>query len=166
MQQQFQPFCRFKVARFRFLHCVALGALTLVIVTLLMSCESNESPSENDVFDIQEFEGRWLILNYWADWCAPCRKEISELNILGTHYPDTIAIVGVNFDRAKGLKLEEQIKSMGIEFTNLERDPADLLRLSRPASLPTTYIFNPEGELSFKLVGPQTEQSLIERIGL
>ncbi|MBR9805466.1 hypothetical protein GYB62_03035 [bacterium] len=53
---------------------------------------------------------------------------------------------------------------MGIRFSELDNDPADTLRLSRPQALPTTYLFNPKGELSAKMVGPQTEASILARI--
>src|SRR5690606_11211450 len=45
----------------------------------------------------QSLQGQWLVINYWAEWCAPCRKEIPELNALPEHI-DGVRVLGVNFD--------------------------------------------------------------------
>jgi hypothetical protein len=52
---------------------------------------------------------------------------------------------------------------MKIDFDVLEQDPANILRLSRPASLPTTYLFGRDGKLYAKLVGPQTIESILKQ---
>ena len=95
--------------------------------------------------------------------CGPCVEEIPELNELSHKYPDQLIVLGVNFDHITGDKLVQPQKQMGIEYLNLAQDPADQLRLSRPAGLPTTYIFNPSGKLESKLVGPQTLNSILKR---
>ncbi len=44
-------------------------------------------------------DGQWLVINYWAEWCAPCRKEIPELNHLAEEgKAKGFRVLGVNFD--------------------------------------------------------------------
>ena len=38
--------------------------------------------SKNKLFDLSKFKGKVVILNFWATWCLPCRKEMPSLNIL------------------------------------------------------------------------------------
>ena len=130
---------------------------------LLAACQQEKS-LEN--FSISAYKGKWLVINYWAEWCAPCIKEIPELNELDERYSGKLTVLAVNFDGVKGEQLQNLGNKMGIKFKQLADDPADELRLTRPMSLPTTYLFNPEGELAFKLVGPQTVDSLIEKMQL
>ena len=105
-----------------------------------------------------------MVVNYWAQWCTPCIREIPELNALNQHYP-LVNVLGVNFDGATGEQLATQVRELKIDFPMLAEDPAADLGLSRPAVLPTTLILNPAGELTEVLVGPQTLESLLTVTG-
>ncbi len=113
---------------------------------------------------LQAYRGQWLFINYWAEWCAPCIKEIPELNELD-HASDDVTVVGVNFDGAEGESLQAQIDKLGVGFETLRQDPAASLGLPRPAVLPTTIILDPEGGIHATLVGPQTLATLNGAIG-
>ena len=147
-----------------------IKASLLTVVLILSACGDHDSQKSSGgattaaEFDIDNYQGKWVLINYWAEWCAPCIKEIPELNKLDAEHAADLDVIAVNFDRVKGEELKQLSARMGIEFESLENDPADILRLSRPNSLPTTYLFNPEGKLAAKLVGPQTSESLLERI--
>ena len=143
---------------------VILMPLLLLLGITLSSCgQSSDDASTTAEFSIESYKGKWLILNYWAEWCAPCIKEIPELNSLDSDYSENLDVVAVNFDRIKGQALVDLTQRMGIRFDFVEQDPADLLRLSRPASLPTTYVFDRDGKLYAKLVGPQTIDSILKQ---
>ena len=138
-------------------------SLLLLLCTILSSCGSSSEDSSAAEFSMESYKGKWLILNYWAEWCAPCIKEIPELNTLDSDYSEDLDVLAVNFDHIKGQALIDLTKRMGIDFDFVEQDPADILRLSRPASLPTTYIFGRDGKLHAKLVGPQTIDSILKQ---
>ena len=63
--------------------------------------------------------GKTLVINYWAIWCAPCRKEIPELNELARDHAESVIVLGVNFDGSQGEILASEIEKLGIEFDNL-----------------------------------------------
>ena len=114
----------------------------------------------------EHWDGRWLVINYWAEWCAPCRKEIPELNLLHSERAATGAVVlGVNYDALTGESLSALVEEMGIEFPVLAADPRERWGVEQPAVLPSTLIVTPEGELSQVLVGPQHYEDLIKAIG-
>ena len=65
-------------------------------------------------FDLDSYQGRVVIVNFWATWCGPCRVEIPSLVKLRTSFPeDEVAIVGVSLD-SRGTP--EQIRGMVEEF--------------------------------------------------
>ena len=136
----------------------------ILFLFLLSACNDSASDRSDQPFSLTTYAGKWVVLNYWAEWCAPCIKEIPELNLLQAEHEDDITVLAVNFDRVTGAELTALSEKMGIQFGLVDPDPAETLRLSRPASLPTTYIFDPTGKLAAKLVGPQTSAELLARI--
>ena len=58
--------------------------------------------------------GKWRVVNYWSEWCAPCRIEIPMLNILSRELSaQGVAVVGVNFDedpRTLTLEIAEELE--------------------------------------------------------
>lgn len=140
------------------------AGLVLLLFLGLVGCDSASTSTVSSTspdFSMENYRNKWFVLNYWAEWCTPCIKEIPEFNELQADHPDRIAVAAVNFDQLPKEELLETSQRMGIKYEILEEDPADQLRLSVPNSLPTTYIFNPQGELAAKLVGPQTKESLL-----
>ncbi|BCG26344.1 TlpA disulfide reductase family protein [Pseudomonas sp. No.21] len=110
-------------------------------------------------------ENQWLVINYWAEWCGPCRTEIPELNALaGQSEGKGVRILGVNFDGLQGAELEKAAKQMGITFTVLAQDPAERYQLPRSEALPVTYIIDPQGKVRERLMGEQTAAGLNERL--
>ena len=134
--------------------------LYLLLALALTACSGEPAPGD----ELSELRGRWVVINYWAEWCKPCIKEIPELNELAREYQD-LAVVGVNFDGAVGEELADQISQLGIAFPVLAEDPAARLGIPRPAVLPTTLILDPQGRLAQTLVGPQTLESLADAVG-
>ena len=135
----------------------------LVLCALLGACEEPKPfYADGSSGSFADLEGRWVAVNYWAEWCAPCRHEIPELNEL--HTLDTVDVVGVNFDGLKGEKLTALIETMQIEFPVLLEDPRERWGVELPAILPTTLLIDPGGALTAVRRGPQTKDDLLRAI--
>ena len=129
--------------------------LTLVaVLPLLVACGDSGNTAS-----LSAYEGQKLVINYWAQWCKPCIKEIPELNELAVHRSD-IAVLGVNYDGLVGDELNAQIEALGIEFPTLAADPSAELGVPRPVVLPTTFIVDQSGAVIDTLLGPQTLATL------
>lgn len=106
-------------------------------------------------------QGKWVYINYWANWCQPCLDEISEFNQFYDAYKNkNVAVFGVNYD---GLSINEQltlIKQANLHYPSLTTDPAEVLKLGDIRAVPVTFIFNPEGKLHDVRYGKQTMDSL------
>jgi thiol-disulfide isomerase/thioredoxin len=110
---------------------------------------------------LSEWDDRYLVINYWAEWCAPCRHEIPELNQLHQARDEQgIVVLGVNYDGIAGEKLVTLIGEMGIEFPTLVQDPQLRYGYDRPETLPMTAIITPSREVQKILIGPQTSASI------
>ncbi|RRJ84160.1 TlpA family protein disulfide reductase [Aestuariirhabdus litorea] len=141
------------------------------IVPLVLCCLISIGCSDSSFYDqhghsvelATSGEG-WTVINYWAQWCEPCRHEIPELNRL--HHADNgVRVLGVSFDGADTpAELGRQIGDMGIEFPVLDRDPAAELGRERPLGLPSSWLLNSAGEVVEQRLGPQTEAELLALI--
>lgn len=139
-------------------------ALLLLPVMLVTACSQTELPtSRGETLGWEELRGQWVLVNYWAEWCKPCREEIPELNALDKL--SNVTVLGVNFDEVEGAALSELGEAMGIEYTMLASDPGPGFGWQLPVALPATFIVDPEGALHEARFGPQTEAQLRELIG-
>lgn len=110
-----------------------------------------------------QLKGEWLVINYWAEWCGPCRTEIPELNAMAAA-SDGPVVLGVNFDGLQGEELAQASEALGIEFRVLAEDPAERLELPRSAVLPVTYLVDGKGKVREQLVGEQTAEGLRDHL--
>ena len=133
--------------------------LILAAVLSLLGCTKHDPGTT--LSSLERLQGQWVVVNYWAQWCTPCIKEIPELNRLDQDYTG-VTVVGVNYDGTNGEELELQRQKLGVTFASLESDPAAQLGIPRPAVLPTTLILDPTGRLVATLIGPQTLASLVQ----
>ena len=105
-------------------------------------------------------------LNYWADWCPPCIKEIPELNNLQSNFSDDLKVFLINFDMLEGEELKQQLEKFNVQVDSLLTDPSIIYDWVIPENLPVTFIVNRKGELELTLVGPQTEEEIIKLLSL
>lgn len=108
---------------------------------------------------LDHFRGQWLFVNYWAEWCAPCLEEIPELNAFHAEQADA-RVLGINYDRLDAPVMRGQVAELGIRFPVALGDPGELLNVSLPEVLPSTYVFDPAGRRVGVLRGPQDRASL------
>lgn len=136
-----------------------IAALATAALLLAGCGEQQWQDHRGDTLTQAQLDDRWVVVNYWAEWCAPCLHELPEFNSLAAANPEVV-VLGVNYDGISGEALRELSDRMDIQFSVMGEDFEQSLQLERPQVLPTTYIFNPQGELAHTLPGPQTEASL------
>ncbi len=136
-----------------------MRALLAVLALMLTLAGCGREPADGRPLALEDFRGRWLVINYWAEWCKPCLTEIPELNEYAAEHPEDSLVLGVNYDGVTGAELERLIEQFDIRFQVIE-DPADRFGYPRPNVLPTTVIIDPQGQVHDTLLGPQTLSSL------
>ena len=135
------------------------------LIFILSACsEPDYRLVDGNTGRLDDFLGKWLVVNYWADWCPPCIKEMPELTNFYNSNKDSVLVLAYNFDRLEGEELSNQIKRFGVDTPSITNDPGLLFGWESPPSLPATYIITPEGKLLHTLIGPQTQEGLEEYI--
>jgi len=109
---------------------------------------------------LSDFRGKWVIVNYWATWCAPCRKEMPELSELH-EARDDIVVLGLAFEDTDDQAFEEFLSELDATYPILRVDVYNPPEpFGAPKVLPTTIILDPEGKAVKAYLGPVTRDSL------
>lgn len=135
-------------------------AVLMLLLSMMFACGQGKASLAST------WEGKAVVINYWATWCAPCRKEVPELNELYNEAQGRWLVYGINFDSLQGEELKQAVDDLGIEFPLLREQDIAHLALEIPQGLPATYIIGPDGVLKHSLYGPQTVSSLKEHLSL
>ena len=108
---------------------------------------------------IDSLQGKPAVVNFWASWCEPCRKEADHIRRFHERNRGRVAVVGVDYtDERDGAR--RFIREYGWTFPNLY-DPEGLAGSRYGLSgLPVTVILDSDGAIAARLRGPQTEAKL------
>ena len=103
--------------------------------------------------DLSNKRGKIMIINFWATWCAPCRKEMPSLEKLSVKLPE-IDIFAVNMEKPNSLKVEKFFKDIGVKNLKTYYDPElKLVKGFKLRGLPTSILINKEGKEFGKVIG-------------
>lgn len=146
--------------------------LVSILVVCVAACGGNKEAAA-DAYDaaghainLKDYHGKWLVINYWAEWCPPCVKEMPELEALYQAHKDDVEVLGVNYDGKQPSDLKSFISEHGITFPIIQRLSLAKLGVSSVDSLPVTFVIDPNGVLQTELMEPQTQASLEKLMGL
>jgi len=113
---------------------------------------------------LSDYRGQWVVVNFWATWCKPCRKEIPDLSELHETRED-ITVLGLAFEATEPAEfarfLEAYPASYPILVVDVYEPPADL---GPPRVLPTTHLIDGSGALVETWLGPVTSEMITEWI--
>ncbi|WP_277961968.1 TlpA disulfide reductase family protein [Pseudomonas sp. RIT-To-2] len=145
---------------------MAWRVVICLVLVVLAGCGADYGMDQNGkVVKAGQLDDQWLVVNYWADWCGPCRSEVPQLNALAEQLKGKgVAVVGVNFDGLHGDDLKKAAQELGIGFTVLADDPAPRFNLPQSEALPITYIIDAKGKVREQLVGEQTAAGIREKL--
>ena len=113
-----------------------------------------KSITDNKTYNLENFKGKPLVINFWASWCAPCRKEMPFLESVWKEYKDKdLMLIGINVMDDKDEALET-LKEFNISYPNLSDTRGDVTDSYDIVALPVTYFIDKKGEISKINYGP------------
>lgn len=118
---------------------------------------------------LSDYEGKKVILNFWASWCPPCKAEMPHME---NYYKankdlDNVEILAVNMtttERRGVPNVEKFVNGYGLTFPVPLDAENEVTRAYKVISPPTTYIINTDGTISHKESGPLNEELITELI--
>ena len=146
------------------MYVMKIKIIQLFCLFILLSCQNNNiKVYDGSDISLSKLNGNWIVINYWADWCAPCIKEIPELNEFAKENED-LFVYTFNFDHLEIEDLAPLTKKFKISVPSLVTHPREIWGIQTPPAVPATFFINPNGELVLSLFRPQTKDKLNEII--
>ena len=108
-------------------------------------------------------DGSVLVINVWADWCGPCRKEQPQLVRLADRYQDEVRFLGINYQDDRDAA-RAWVEEFGVPYPSLY-DPAGRTAAELGYTfLPDTYVVDRVGRIRWVVFGASDEQELQDLI--
>ena len=100
---------------------------------------------------LSDYRGRVVLLNFWATWCPPCQKEMTDLDLIYTHYQsqglEVLSITGDNPFQASNYLASKGYHPTVLFDTDAKVGKAFHVDEHRDDGLPRTFVFDREGKL-------------------
>jgi len=98
-------------------------------------------------------KGNIVILNFWASWCAPCKREMPSLERLAVNFPD-IKIYPINMEKPNKLRSKDFYSSIGITGLDIYFDPEfQLVKKFKMRGMPTSILIDKNGMEFARVLG-------------
>lgn len=118
-----------------------------------------------DSFKLSEQQGKVVIMNIWATWCAPCHDETPDFVDLYNEYKDRgLVILGVSIDEQGKSVVMPFMEKYDVNYPMVIDDGSIMDKYGPTMGIPTTYIINKKGNLQYFAVGALTQKELEPRI--
>ena len=113
---------------------------------------------------VRDFEGKVVLVNFWASWCPPCRAEAGNLiEVAEATKAEGVQFIGVNVKNDKGEAIAFERKQ-GVTYPSLHDQPGVLLTRFRklvPQVPPTTLLLDRQGRIAGRFIGGVTTRELL-----
>jgi cytochrome c biogenesis protein CcmG/thiol:disulfide interchange protein DsbE len=118
-----------------------------------------------DSFRLADHRGEVVVVNFWATWCPPCRREIPGFIELQKEWGDKgLTFVGVSLDEEGFDAVRPYAEKMGINYPLVVDDGSVAQKYGGVSALPTSFIVGPEGTVQYARPGFLPESVLRDQV--
>ena len=123
--------------------------LAALAVLALPLCARGDTPT----IDLGAYAGKVVVVDFWASWCAPCRRSFPWLNEMHARYADDgLVIIGVNVDASRD-DARQFLAEIPADFTVTFDPDGDMARQFDVVAMPSTYVYDRAGALHARHLG-------------
>jgi thiol-disulfide isomerase/thioredoxin len=109
---------------------------------------------DGEILALEDFRGRWVLLNFWASWCLPCREEMPSLNGLHRKSGENLVVLGLNIGEGRET-VNEFVEEYELGFPVLRDPDGSIPRRYDVHALPETWLIDPGGNVMGLIQGPR-----------
>jgi len=141
---------------------------TSKLISIKGSLYNNDIPEfswineKNEEINIKNYKGKLIILNFWATWCSPCKKEIPDfVRVYNKYKYQGLEIIGISVDSEMSLnEIAEFVGENDINYQIILDNGLLENAFGKIEAIPTTFIIGKDFKLHNKIVGSITEEEL------
>ena len=144
-----------------------IGAFVILCSLLLAAgCDRGDHPTQldkpapdftvaegNRSFELKNYRGKVVVLNFWASWCAPCVEEIPSLNQLQRQMPQLV-VLGVDVDEDPAA-YHQFLAEHRVDFTTIRDAQRRTNTLYGTFRFPESYVIDRNGRIQRKFISAQ-----------
>lgn len=120
-----------------------------------------------ETIDFDSFRGKVTLINFWATWCGPCKRELPDLIALSKEMADkNVKVLGISTDR--GSNVVDEVRSFvaeyGISFQIVISNADIEEAYGNVRVIPTTFLIDANGKIAQTIVGVRSKEQFVEAI--
>ncbi|BDU50269.1 TlpA family protein disulfide reductase [Haliovirga abyssi] len=110
---------------------------------------------DGEIINMEDLKGKYVLLNFWATWCPPCRREMPSIQKLydDNRSNDKFEIVAISVDQKQAFEVQKFVDDNGYSFPIYYDKGGVLSRKFFIKSIPTTFLVNKDGIIENKVLG-------------
>ena len=140
-----------------------MNRLILAVLLTLWAASSNAFSlvdTQGKTLRLADYKGKWVLVNFWATWCPPCLEEIPDLVALHDNKKNKLVVIGVAMDYQDPKQVLEYAEQQMISYPIVLGNYKLAAEIGEVKALPTTYLYNPQGEMVAYNVGALTRAAV------
>jgi len=138
--------------------------LAWLLFAMPMWCHSAEFILEDldgKTHHLEDYRGKWVLVNFWATWCPPCLDEIPELASLHRAHKDKdLVVIGIAMDSGSRFKVADFVEAHNINYPVIMGNREIAAQIGFVDALPVSYIYSPTGKQVERHAGEVTRKSV------
>jgi thiol-disulfide isomerase/thioredoxin len=132
-----------------------MGAIFLMLATTSIAMAA---PPAADALDLSAYEGKVVVVDFWASWCVPCRRSFPWMNQMQEKYADEgLVIIAVNMDADAG-EAEAFLRDYPASFKIVYDNDGALAGAFGVIAMPSSYVIDRNGNQVARHLGFKVKQ--------
>lgn len=132
---------------------------TIFLFFLVFSTSSISDVYDINKFDIKNYKGQVIYLDFWASWCKPCQKSFPWMNDINQRFqPQKFKVITINLDQETSA-MNKFLNKIKAEFDIFHDPTGNIAENFKLEAMPTSYLINREGKVVKKHIGFYTKKT-------
>ena len=147
-----------KIFKIALILCALVVIIYFIIIKLNASGTGDDAPNfrttliDGSNFELKDLKGQYVLLDFWASWCAPCRKEIPEMIQFHSQFKEKVTIVSIALEKdASTLTNNSELFNFPWKHQIIEESSfvmlSEIAKLYGVSEIPTKILIAPNGEI-------------------
>jgi cytochrome c biogenesis protein CcmG/thiol:disulfide interchange protein DsbE len=144
-----------------FLIVIAIGFVTSAMAQQQKAANFSLKSADGTSYELSKYKGKVVIVNFWATWCGPCRKEIPDfIEAYKKHKDKGLEIIGISLDQDGWARVTPYVKKSNINYPIVLGDEKVVENYGGIEAIPTTFIVDKNGNIADQHTGTMSLKQL------